>query len=202
CIGECPEDALRIIEREAPEFDEEAVEEHLKEAESHAEKAPVGLEPCGCPSHNPMLVKASAGHKKEAKHHAKGHEKLPPELTNWPIQWRLVSPAHPFFKNADVLIAADCAPFALRDFHGEFMVDRPVIIGCPKLDDQMGYLNKLTEVIRDGTPKSLTVVHMEVPCCHGLVKLVNEAVKRSGKKIPLKTIEVGIKGEILGTCEA
>jgi ferredoxin len=196
CIGECPEDALKIIERDAPEFDEEAVKEHLAEIEAE-EKATEPLA-CGCPSHNPMLVKAAQTHVGEkAHHHARTEEKLPPELTNWPIQWRLVSPAHPFFKNADVLVAADCVPFAYRDFHGDFLKDKPAIIGCPKLDDQQAYLQKLADVFKEATPKSISIVHMEVPCCFGLEKLVAEAVRRSGKSIPVKKTIVGVQGNIL-----
>lgn len=196
CIGDCPEGALKIIERNAPEFDEEAVKEHLEEHELHAPKATIGSEPCGCPSHNPMLVKAVAGNPVHAKHHGSAHEELPPELTNWPIQWRLVRPDMPFFKGQDVLMAADCVPFALRDFHGKFLVGRPVIIGCPKLDEQQSYLEKLTDVISNSGLKSITIAHMEVPCCQGLQKIVTEAVRRSGKNIPVRTWIIGIQGDI------
>jgi NAD-dependent dihydropyrimidine dehydrogenase PreA subunit len=200
CIGECPEGALKIIEREAPEFDEKAVKEHLgiEEAHGHGKPAPIGLEPCGCPSSNPMLVKAQAGHSHPA-HHDVQHEALPPELTNWPIQWRLIRPDMPFFRGADVLMAADCVPFAYRDFHGEFLAGRPVIIGCPKLDEQQKYLEKLTDVVTNSGLRSINVVIMEVPCCGGLKKLVDEAVRRSGKNIPVKTTVVGIQGQILSS---
>jgi ferredoxin len=197
CIGECPEDALKIIERDAPDFDEEAVKEHLKKGQVQAKrKAAITPEPCGCPSHNPMLVKAEAGHAAQSKHRAQAHEELPPELTNWPIQWKLVRPDMPFFKGADVLMSADCVPFAFRDFHGKFLAERPVIIGCPKLDDQGMYLDKLTEVISNSGLKSITIARMEVPCCGGLEKLVAEAVRRSGKNIPVKTWIIGIQGDI------
>jgi len=196
CIGECPEDALKIIERDAPEFDEEAVKEHIEGHAHPARKAAIGPEPCGCPSHNPMLVKAEAGHSAHAKHNAPAHDELPPELTNWPIQWKLVRSDMPFFKGADVLMAADCVPFAFRDFHGKFLADKPVIIGCPKLDEQEKYLEKLTDVISHSGLKSITIAHMEVPCCHGLQKIVAEAVRRSGKKVPVKTWIIGIQGDI------
>jgi len=196
CIGECPEGALKIIERDAPGFDEEAVKEHLAEQEHEEREASVGREPCGCPSHNPMLVKAEAGHSTHAKHSAVAHEELPPELTNWPIQWKLVRPDMPFFKGADVLMAADCVPFAYRDFHGKFLAERPVIIGCPKLDEQDKYLEKLTDVVAHSGLRSITIAHMEVPCCSGLEKIVAEAVRRAGKDIPVKTWIIGIQGDI------
>jgi len=200
CMGECPEDALKIIERDAPEFDEEAVKEHLGKAKhhAHANPAPIGLEPCGCPSHNPMMVKAQAGHGHSTHHEAK-RDDLPPELTNWPIQWKLVRPDMPFFKGADVLMAADCVPFAYRDFHGKFLAGRPVIIGCPKLDEQQKYLEKLTDVVTSSGLKSINVVIMEVPCCSGLKKIVDEAVRRSGRNVPVKTTVVGIQGQILSS---
>jgi len=196
CIGECPTDALKIVERDAPEFDEKAVEQHLR-LEKHKKKEPLGVEPCGCPSHNPMILAASRGKEPHGKQKKQGAEDLPPELTNWPVQWRLVSPSMPFFKGKDILIAADCVPFAYRDFHGKFLTGKPVIIGCPKLDDAQGYLDKLIDIFKDGTPKSVTLVHMEVPCCHGLQRMVDEAVKRSGKNIPVRTTVVGIKGHIV-----
>lgn len=198
CIGECPQGALRIVEREAPEFDEEAVREHLGREGGHAAKlAGTGTEPCGCPSSNPMLLKAFQGGAARADTDAPVQKDLPSELMNWPVQWRLVQPTMPFFKGSDLLLAADCVPFALRDFHGRFLKSRPVIIGCPKLDDQAAYLDRLTAVFRDATPESVTVVIMEVPCCQGLLRLAQEAVRRSGKDIAVRTAVVGIEGQVL-----
>jgi len=198
CIGECPQGALRIVERDAPGFDEHAVKQHLRAEKvvehGHAHAEP---EPCGCPSAKPMFVKQAPA---KGGKHAQGDERaadMPPELTNWPIQWKLVSPEMPFFKGADLLLAADCAPFAFMDFHGRFLRGRPVVIGCPKLDDQQGFLDKLTAVFRGAAPKSVTVVHMEVPCCSGLMRLTQEAIKRSGREIPLRSVVVGINGRIL-----
>ena len=148
CIGECPEGALKIVERAAPEFDEEATKHHI--AGQHKEEA---REACGCPSHEPMILTARSAAKAD-----KGiQESLPPELTNWPVQWRLVTPSMPFFKGNDVLLSADCVPFAYRDFHGRFLAGKPLIIGCPKLDEQKAYLEKLTDIFRDATPKSLEI---------------------------------------------
>ncbi len=202
CIGECPEGALKIVERDAPEFDEGAVKEHAhgKEHRAHATPKPIGMEPCGCPSHNPMLVKAEGGHGARAKNATEAAcEELPPELTNWPVQWKLVRPDMPFFKGADVLMSADCVPFAFRDFHGKFLAGRPVIIGCPKLDEQEKYLEKLTDIVSNSGLRSINVVIMEVPCCGGLKRLVDEAVRRSGRDVPIKTTVIGIQGQILRT---
>jgi len=193
CIGECPEGALRIVERDAEGFDEGAVKRHLAGDErEHAEVRDGGAE-CGCAGHAPVELKAG----RTGKAATASHQRLPPELVNWPVQWRLVSPSMPFFRGKEVLIAADCVPFAMRDFHGKFLVGRPVIVGCPKLDEQKTYLDKLTQIVRESGLESIQIVHMEVPCCFGLVKLVDEAVRRSGRKIPVKTAVVSIKGELL-----
>jgi len=193
CIGECPEGALKIIEREAPEFDEEAVKRHMDDDSSEHASASGESPACGCPGHVPISLKGHANAGRPAALHAD----LPPELVNWPIQWKLVTPSMSFFKDQEVLIAADCVPFALRDFHGKYLAGRPVIIGCPKLDDQKAYLAKLTDIVKDSGLKSIQIVHMEVPCCFGIEKIVEEAVSRSGRKIPVRIAVVGVEGQVL-----
>ncbi len=196
CIGECPQGALRIVEREAPGFDEEAVKEHLGKGQAHTGQH-MTAEPCGCPSSNPMILRAGQGMPRAPAQTSAHADRLPPELTNWPVQWKLVQPSMPFFKDADVLLAADCVPFAYRDFHGRFLKGRPVITGCPKLDEQQAYLDKLTAVFKEASPRSVTVVIMEVPCCQGLMRLTMEALKRSGRDIPVKKHVVTIEGKVL-----
>lgn len=196
CIGECPQGALKIVERDAPEFDEDAVKAHLGKA--HDKKGQhLMTEPCGCPSSNPMILRVGQGMPSAPSHPSAEAERLPPELTNWPVQWKLVQPSMPFFKGADLLLSADCVPFAYRDFHGRFLKGRPVIIGCPKLDEQQAYLDKLTAVLKEATPRTITVVIMEVPCCQGLMRLTLEALKRAGKDIPVKKHIVTIEGKVL-----
>ncbi len=197
CIGECPEGALNMIEREAPEFDEGAVEEHLRKSQPPHGRTVTEPEPCGCPSHNPMILTASSAGDRPATVAEGDISDLPPELTNWPVQWKLVNSTMPFFRGKELLLAADCVPFAFRDFHGRFLRGRPVITGCPKLDDQKGYLDKLVDILRNATPEAVRIVHMEVPCCHGLRKLVDEAVRQSGKAIPVRVTVVGIRGDVL-----
>jgi len=195
CIGECPEGALRIVERVAPGFDEDAVKRHILEDEREHAEMLEEPQACGCPGHAPVELK-TLGHKAGGSVESKS-EDLPPELINWPVQWKLVQPSMPFFKGQEVLVAADCVPFAMRDFHGKFLAGRPVIIGCPKLDEQKAYLDKLANVIKGSGLKSIQIVHMEVPCCFGLEKLVDEAVRKSGRRVPVKIAVVGIKGEVL-----
>jgi hypothetical protein len=111
----------------------------------------------------------------------------------------LVPPTAPYLKNADLLIAADCVPFAYPDFHHDFLKDKILLVGCPKLDDTDFYLQKLTQLFSMNDIKSITIAHMEVPCCFGLVKLVNAAVGNSGKNIPISGYIIGVKGDVKET---
>lgn len=117
-------------------------------------------------------------------------------LGQWPVQLHLVPTTAPYFQNADLLIAADCVPFAYSDFHKDFLAGKAVVIGCPKLDDNNFYLQKLTELFKVSSIKSITVMRMEVPCCGGIVMAARQALAASGKEIPFREITVGIKGEI------
>jgi NAD-dependent dihydropyrimidine dehydrogenase PreA subunit len=115
----------------------------------------------------------------------------------WPIKLNLVPVKAPFFENANLLFAADCAPVALKNFQEKFVPGKLVIIGCPKFDDARAYAQKLTEILQQNSIASITVVHMEVPCCVGLKWAVNKALEGSGKKIPIKEYEVKIGGEVI-----
>ncbi len=122
-------------------------------------------------------------------------EKRNSRLSHWPVQISLVPPSAPFFENADILLTADCVPFAYADFHEELLRGRICLVGCPKLDDADRYLEKLSEIFRRNKINSITVAHMEVPCCFGMVQLAMEAVARSGKEIPISTCTISIAGE-------
>ena len=120
------------------------------------------------------------------------------ELRQWPVQLKLLNPAAPYFDDADLLIAADCVPFAYAGFHQEFLRGRIVIIFCPKLDSEIdGYVEKLAEILTRHTIRSITVAHMEVPCCTGTRHVVDRAVERSGKTIPVTEKTISIRGEVL-----
>jgi hypothetical protein len=118
-----------------------------------------------------------------------------PELRQWPVQLMLVSPEASYFKDSDLLVAADCVPFAYPNFHNDFLKGKSLIIGCPKLDDAEFYVEKLTELIKKNNIKSITLVNMEVPCCFGLQRIVEEAVKKSGKILPIRQTVITIRGE-------
>jgi len=118
-------------------------------------------------------------------------------LGNWPVQIMLVPPNAPYLDGADLLIAADCAPFAYGDFHRRFMEGKVLLVGCPKLDNTQIYLDKLGHMFRENNIKSISVVYMEVPCCTGIVQLVQEALRKSGANIPTTLYRVGIKGDFV-----
>ncbi len=147
-----------------------------------------------CPGSKPM----SWGEKKEKRVSVgKPPAGIQSELRNWPVQLMLVNPQAPYLKHAELLISADCVPFAYAGFHQDFVKDKIVLVGCPKLDDIEFYKEKLTQIFKAANPASITVARMEVPCCGGLVTGVQEAIKRAGKKIPFCEITVSIKGGVL-----
>jgi Pyruvate/2-oxoacid:ferredoxin oxidoreductase delta subunit len=193
CLGHCPEDAITVIEREADDFDEKAVQAYLhkkQEAESQPWSKP---QPAftGCPSSRAMHFKAPS-----TQGIASSTTSSVSQLTQWPVQLKLVPINAPYFQDADLLIAADCVPFAYPDFHRDFLKGKAVVVGCPKLDDVQLYKEKLTEIFKTNSIKSVTVPYMEVPCCFGLVKVTEDAIAASGKKIPLKKVKIGIRGDI------
>jgi len=187
CLGHCPEGAINIEEKDVKAFDEEAAKKHLEEMKKKEAKKL----PCGCPGTAVKTLKAPG-----SRLEAGGTKKSVSELTNWPVQLKLVPVDAPYLKNADLLIAADCVAFSYPDFHQDLLKNKPLIIGCPKLDEGDMYIEKLAEIFKVNNLKSVTVAHMEVPCCFGLNHIVDEAMKLSGKKIPLKEITIGIQGGI------
>lgn len=198
CLGHCPQDALTLEEREADNFDEAAVESHLGRSTPAAPVTlPVAGEPggtklpCGCPGSMARTIERPAA---AGAPSLEGH-RMPSELGQWPVQLALVSPTAPYFRGADLLVAADCVPFAYAGFHRDFLRGRAVVIGCPKLDEPDLYVEKLAELISRNDLRSLTVVHMEVPCCFGLGRIVEEAVARAGKTLKVADVTIGINGE-------
>jgi len=192
CLGDCPKDAITVEKRRADEFDEAAVEEHLgKEGQDKQATAPAQGHG-GCPSARVVTF----GRPEEKPADNQEASSRPSELRQWPVQLHLVPPSAPFLKEADLLLAADCVPFAYADFHRDFLQDKALLIGCPKLDDGQAYLEKLTAMLKANDIKSLTVLHMEVPCCSGLVAIARQAVAASGKDVPVETVRIGVRGDL------
>jgi Pyruvate/2-oxoacid:ferredoxin oxidoreductase delta subunit len=194
CLGECPNGAITIVEREAEDFDEEAVEAYLREKEK-AEK-PVELPlACGCPSTHVQTFIPKVSDKKGMT--GDSQPGIESTLSHWPVQINLVPPTAPFLKGADLLIAADCTPLAYPNFHKDFLKGKVVMIGCPKFDDVEDYILKFTEIFKKAEIKSITVLIMQVPCCSGLPMLVKRAMDAAGKDIPLEETVISTRGDIL-----
>lgn len=207
CLGECPTGALTVVERDADEFDPQAVDQRLKKLgrelphghdhsrpnamqahahdHAHGHHGPGG----GCPSASALVFdrKKAGGDVGE----------LESELGHWPVKLQLLGPGAPFLRGADLLLTADCVPFAFPDFHRKLLRGNAVAIGCPKLDDIEAHVERLADIIKHSQLKSLSVVHMEVPCCFGFMHAAQEAVSRAGVAVPLKEIIVGRSGQVV-----
>lgn len=224
CLGHCPTGALTIVEREAQPYDERKVMDyivkggpnvikaHLKHLREHkefeyltqaidylndygiaipllAEVAEEKASSCGCSSSQEQTFQ-STDTEEEGKRQS--------HLTQWPIQMHLVSPTAAYYRNSDLLLAADCCAFSYGDFHKDFMKGKSVAIACPKLDsNKQVYLDKLITMVNDANIKSITVVIMQVPCCSGLAQLAKQAVDSANHEVPITVVVIGVQGEIL-----
>jgi NAD-dependent dihydropyrimidine dehydrogenase PreA subunit len=187
CLN-CPQGAISIEEREAEDYDETAVEEHL-DKKSLAENRPFS-----CHSANVRQFERDNAVKEPIIETHKVAEKS--RLRHWPVQLTLVPPTAPFLKGADLVLAADCVPFTFNGFHQEFLGDnKALLVACPKLDDFQAHQEKLNAVLKQSGIKSITVVHMEVPCCSGLVHMTKQAILASGNVLPFSDVTISIRGE-------
>jgi len=223
CIGTCPQDAIEVEQREAEPYDEKKVIEnvikegpnvvkaHLKHLNDHGQKDYLNQAinilkgknmeipdyegektfSCGCPGSMAMELDDNTESKDEPVIYSA-------QLRNWPVQLQLLNPSAPYLKNADLLISADCAPFAYANFHQRFLKDKILIIMCPKLDKTIEqYVDKLTEIFENQDIKSVSIVHMEVPCCSGIETIVQRALEKSQKNVIIKDYTISINGEII-----
>ena len=222
CLGECPEGAITIETREAEPYDERrvmanvitqgeaTVRAHLAHLRDHGQTAYLdeaiayleeqGIEvpepdaaasqPSGCPG--------TAARQFEAPEEEQAVGRAVSQLRQWPVQIALVSPLSPCLQDAEIVLVADCVPFAYANLHEDFLKGKTVLVGCPKLDDVAAYRKKLAAVFEHNDLKSIEVLHMEVPCCYGLVRLVEQALADAGKAVPTTLVEIGIKGNVLG----
>jgi ferredoxin len=208
CLGECPQGALKVVKRDATVFDEAAVHAAKHEAgppkppqPEHA-PAPGG----GCPGSRPRTL-----HPVPAPQGTRPRPSLsvvteapPPivptggsRLGQWPVQLHLVPPHAPYLRGADILLAADCVPFAYARFHEDFLDGKRLLVGCPKLDDLGAYTKKLAEMFRLAGPRSVTVIKMEVPCCNGIATAAQQALTVSGSAARFEVVTVGIAGAVV-----
>jgi len=226
CVGYCPEGAMTVIEREAELYDERKVmanivkhgdntiAAHLDHLKDHGEmslyrEAVAYLEESGIevpeksPEQEQDAACACAGSiPREFENEIETEIALPDgykpvsKLTHWPVQIKLLPVNAPYFQGADLLLAADCVPFAYPEFHQELLEGKVLLIGCPKLDDASFYLEKITEILRSNDISSVTCAHMEVPCCFGLPMVARQAIEASGKNIPFEDVTITVNGRI------
>ena len=207
CLGHCPQDAITVEERPAEEFDEHAVE---RQKETDA-KPQAPEKPCGCPGARMRMLDRSMQQPGHARADLGMAPKTAPATTpvarpsmlgHWPVQLALVPTGGPIWQDADVLICADCVPFAFPEFHEKLLTGpdgrpRSVAIACPKLDDVAPYVQKLAAIFAGNSIRSITVAHMEVPCCGGIVRAVQQALEQAGRTdIPVTDVTVGIDGTL------
>ncbi len=198
CLKGCPTGALKVVEREAEDFSEEAVHDLLKKQEEEKKRAaaPKNLG-CGCPGTNLRSFVTPAVSPCQAANQPKAFGGGASALTHWPVQIKLVPPTAPFLKGADLLVAADCTAFAYGNFHNDMLVGKVMMIGCPKLDNAEEYVDKFAEIFRNAGLKRITVVHMEVPCCSGLPRIIMKAREMAGVNTTVEEIVVGVQGGVL-----
>jgi len=229
CIGHCPEAAIAIEEREAQPYDEKAtmieniipagkntIKAHLEHLRDHDQKGLLNqalkvLKTKGIknPMEDKKMENSCAGGCPGSKmmdfsdketSETKEDGKRSSQLRQWPVQLHLVSTMAPYFQGKDVVISADCVAYSLADFHKDYLKDKSLAIACPKLDsDQDVYVNKITALIDEAKINTLTVMTMEVPCCAGLVQVAKQAAEKAKRKVPVKSIVVGINGDILNS---
>lgn len=185
CIGHCPQDAITVQQRQADEFDETATKAHLKQKEDNFV----------CPSLKAQKLRQP----EQSEQSGADSTSVPSQLTHWPVQLRLVSPQSPYFNDADLLLVADCVPFAMGDFHNKFLKNHSIVIGCPKLDDGQFYIAKLAQILEMSRVNSLTVIHMEVPCCSGLTHIAKEAIAESQTKVVCEDVTIDLRGNVIKT---
>jgi len=203
CLGTCPQDAITVIQREAVEFDEEAVKERQETLKTDGgSDEPLA---CGCPSSAMQSLGGGcpgsavrdtgcgcpSGGECDSAPAPSGGSKL----SHWPVQIKLVPPSAPFLKGADLLIAADCSAFALADIHRRYLQNRAVLVGCPKLDDLEFYRGRLADVFKEARPASVTVLRMEVPCCTGIATVTREALEKTRPGTPLEIHTLALSGD-------
>jgi len=222
CISTCPEDAINIVEREAEPYDERKVMEnvvphgantikaHLKHLNDHGEMNFLNIaldylaeknipvpeykeENCGhgCPGSQEVEIKKQPAHDGPVG-------SVPSELSQWPVQLKLINPMAQYFDNADLVIAADCVAFSFGNFHQRFLKDKKLVVFCPKLDPYVDeYVDKLALLFKEHAIKSITAVRMEVPCCGGVNVILDRAMEKAGKMIPVREYVISIGGEII-----
>jgi NAD-dependent dihydropyrimidine dehydrogenase PreA subunit len=151
-----------------------------------------------CPGSKSMVIERKNGHEHSDKQMVHEGSDLKSELRQWPVQLHLINPHAQYYRNADLLIAADCTAFTMGDFHPNYLKGKSLVIACPKLDSNLdAYLNKITTLIDHAGINTITVMIMQVPCCGGLLQIVKQAASAAQRKVPIKLMVVSIEGKVI-----
>ena len=188
CLGHCPEGALTLEEIETVEFDEEAAMEHVARIKG-ADDKPIS----GCSPAVEIRTKESISTIQASE------TVLVSQLKNFPLKLKLMAPNHPALQNASLLVAADCTTVAYPSLHEDFLKGRTITIVCPKFEPQAYSLERLTEIFKHNDIKDITITIMTVPCCGGLIRMVQTALVQAGKEVPIKAVVIDIDGKITKT---
>ncbi|MFB3919154.1 MAG: 4Fe-4S binding protein [Candidatus Velamenicoccus archaeovorus] len=194
CLGHCPQGAIRLVECPPEALEEQPAAAQEAGCACGADASQKAVD--GCPASRAIDLKGRLRQKGAPAAGGGAKEKAASALANWPVQLALVPVNAPYLRGADILLAADCAGFSCPDFHGSLLFGKILLVACPKLDDAQAYVEKLALIFRKNEIRSLTIVHMEVPCCSGLKTVVAEAMDRAGAHIPVEDVVVGIEGEM------
>jgi Fe-S-cluster-containing hydrogenase component 2 len=193
CLGHCPQGALQVVKQEAPAFDEAAVQAHLARQRAPA-KPSIQIHNHShsghaCPGSQVRMLRPTAAPATASVPSASS-------LGHWPVQLALLNPSAPFLRDADLLLTAHCVPVAMPEFHARWVAKRGVMLACPKLDNLAAHTAKLTAILEQGRPASLTVLRMEVPCCGGLAWAAEQAIAHAGWLGKFSVVTVGIDGAV------
>lgn len=190
CLPECPTDAIQIVEKEAADYNHEMVMKRMQQKNRQSQEPHFS----GCPGQRAMRLQRPSQKDEPASEQA---IQSPSALSQWPVQLTLIHPHAPYLEGSDLLIAADCCAYAHGSFHRDFIKGRITVIGCPKLDDIEGYIEKLTGIFSANEIRSVTVARMEVPCCGGIIRAVKQSMLNAGKIIPYREVTIGTDGRIV-----
>jgi len=194
CLGECPQGALTIEDREAEEFVGPAPWAAAASGHGH----PPAAEPPPAPApESEAFVCPGSRMRQFPREGAAPAMEAPSALAHWPIKLRLVAPKAPFFQDARLLVAADCAAFAAGDFHAKYLAGKALVCGCPKFENMEDHVAKLAAILQENDIQEITIVNLEVPCCFGLVQIVRQALEASGKTPPITICTLSTAGDLL-----
>ena len=194
CLGHCPQGAITVVKRDVAAFDQKAVDVHLQQIGRAPAAHPAPAISINTHSHGSHACPGSQMRSMAPRPATAPVESRSSQLNHWPIQLALLNPAAPYLQGCDLVLTAHCAPVAMPDYHARYLAGKCVALACPKLDDLARHTAKLTAILAQANPASLTVLKMEVPCCGGLAFAAKQAAEAAGWRGRLEVVTVPIAG--------